>query len=540
MKLRSWLSTGTMAALAMAVVSASAQETPPQTDPPKKEAEPEEEMIPVRWNEITAGYSSFRVNSGLSRYARPTEGLSLHELKLFSPAGEKTPYAKLTLRGMPDQDNVIDGAVALNRGNTVIRGSRRQHKFYSFDWRPKLDSEDNETEVTVNHSFGPNLGGFLSYRSSERDGRYPAPREAEHTRSTTVAGGVGGNVLGGNLALTVSDRRTHDDTRVRPGTLQRRIDATYSRDFGDSFSLEGSTAYTRIEQAGWASSNVRSYALAGNWDLSESTSVQFHFGRQDLDLNAVLNAHARKRLVSSARLLHRWPGWSFQFGFKHRETERVRKDQAWVDVPKQNDYEARLAGRLGPARLTLRGTWEDLKETATMQTLDTRQMLWDDRTMFQLKLDGGGELFTAYGTYTYKFQQNRQRGVEIGWNNVVLGGSYVFNNALNGYAEFSADDFHVQGGAESGQSLDFYFPNSRSAAFGLNWAKDPSLSASASLNYYESGDVRGTQLTLSLRRRISADHDLELVVAPWRHEDRLFNLTGYRTTFLMARYTVRF
>jgi hypothetical protein len=74
----------------------------------------------------------------------------------------------------------------------------------------------------------------------------------------------------------------------------------------------------------------------------------------------------------------------------------------------------------------------------------------------------------------------------------------------------------------------------------LNWAKDQNLSASASLNYYDSGDVRGTQLTLSLRRRMGADHELELVLAPWRHEDRLLNLTGYRTTFLSARYTVRF
>jgi hypothetical protein len=39
---------------------------------------------------------------------------------------------------------------------------------------------------------------------------------------------------------------------------------------------------------------------------------------------------------------------------------------------------------------------------------------------------------------------------------------------------------------------------------------------------------------------MGADHELELVLAPWRHEDRLLNLTGYRTTFLSARYTVRF
>lgn len=540
MRLRSWLSTGTMTALAMAMVGAVAQETPPPTEPQKKEEEPEEEIIPVKWNEITVGYSSFRVNSGLSRYARPSEGLSLHDLKFLVPGSESTPYARLVLRGMPSQDNLIDGYVALNRGRTVVRGSRKQYKFYAFDWRPTDPSEDNEAEVTVEHSFAPNIGGFITYKSSERDGRYPAPRDAEHIRARTLAGGVGGKVLGGNLGLTLSDRRLNDDTGAQPASLQRRFDASYARDFGDTLSLEGSAGFTRIEQAGLASSNIRTYALSGAWDVSPSTGLQFHFGRQDFDLNSILNAHAQKRLVSSVRLMHRWPGWSFQFGFKHKETERVRADQSFVDVPKVNEYDARLAGRLGPARLTLRGSWEDLRETAIMNTFDTRQLLWDDRATFQAKLDGGGDAFSAYGTYTYKFQQNKQRGVEIGWNNVAIGGSYVFTPAVNGYAEFSADDFHVLGGAETGQDLDFFFPNSRSFALGLNWSKDASLTASASLNYYESGNVRGTQLTLSLRRRLCADHDLELVVAPWRHEDRQFNLTGYRTTFLSARYTVRF
>lgn len=540
MKLRSWLSLGMTSVFAFAAASIFAQAEPPKTDPPAQEQEPDEETIPIKWNELTLGYSSFKANSGLSQYARPAEGLSIHEFRLFSPGTEKTPYARLTMRGLSPQDSVIDGYLVLNRGNTVLRGNRRQHGYYDLDWRPKNLSEDNITELTVDHSLAPNVGGFVRYESSERDGRYAAPREPDHMRTRTFAAGVGGDLLGGNLNVTASDRRSFDDTGVQPGRLQQRIDASYTRDIGSALTLEGSAGYAKIEQAGWASSYVKSYALAGAFDLGPDTTLQFHMGRQDLDLNAIQNAWVRKRLLTSARLMHRFPGWSLQFGFKHREWERVRADQSFVDVPKVNEYDARLAGKLGSARLTLRGSWADLRDTAVMNSVDPRQMLWDDRAMFQAKMDGGNDVFTAYGVYTYKFQQNKQRGVDIRWNNFVVGGSYTFSPALNGYLEFASDDYAVGGGAESGQPLDFYFPGSRSIAFGLNWAKDARFSASANLNYYETGDMRGTQLTLSLRRALSPDHDLELVIAPWHRQDRALDLTGYRTTFLMAKYTVRF
>lgn len=527
--------------MALAAVVSVAQETPPSTEPKADGQEQEEEkVVPQKRNEITVGYSNFRGNPDISYYARPTEGLALYYLRLFNTGSETVPYTHLSVRGFPKQDNVIEGAIALNRGNTVVRGGRKQHSFFNQDWRPRDPSENNETGISLDHSFAPNLGGFVLYRQDERDARFAAPRDPEHTRSRLVAGGIGGKVGGGNLGLTVSDKRITDDTGVQPDSLQRQFGASYTRDFGDTLSLEGTAGYTRIEQAGLSNSGIRTYTLGGTWDLGPSTGLQFQFGQQHVDLGNVQNAHVRKRLVSSARLLQRWRGWSLQLGYRHNETERVRADQSFVDVPKVNVYDARLAGRVGRARVTLRGSWEDLREAAVMLTSDNRQLQWDDRAMFQAKIDGGGDLFTAYGVYTYKFQQNKDRGVDIAWHNLAVGGSYVFSPVLTGYAEFSADDFRVGGEAESGQALDFYFPNSRSVAAGLNWSKDPGLSASANVNFYESGDVRGTQLTLSVRRRISPEHDLELIVAPWRHEDRLYDLTGYRTTFLMAKYTVRF
>ena len=541
MKLHSWLSVGSIAALAMAVVTATAQETPPPAqEPTKKTEEPEEKTIPVKFNKLTVGYTSQKTNDWLSRYARPSSGLVLHELQLFTPGSDSWPYSRLTIRGTTGQDSYASGYVVLNHGHTVVRGSKKDYGFYVFDWRNVDRSQENETEVVVDHSFTPKIGGFFKYNAKERQGEYPVPRDRDKTRTRTFSGGVQGDVLGGNLGVSYSDRVLNDLSGNQPTTLQRSIDATYSHDFSDTFSLAGSAGYTRIEQAGLASSSVRSYALSGMFNLGPTTGIQFHLGRQDYDLASILNARIQKRLVTSARLMQRLGTWNLQFGVKHLETERIRTDQSYVDVPKVNFYDARLAGRIGGARVTLRGTWEDLTETAAMNTLDPRQLLWDDKAMFQTKIDVGNEVYSAYGAFTYKFQQNRQRGVEIDWNNFVIGGSYIFNDSLNAYAEFSTDNFMVQGGEGSGESLDLFFPNSRSIAFGLNWAKDQNLSASAALNYYNSADVRGTQLTFSVRRHFGADHDLELVIAPWRHEDKLFNITGYRNTFLSARYTVRF
>ncbi|MGB2756917.1 MAG: hypothetical protein WBD02_04560 [Acidimicrobiia bacterium] len=541
MKLHSWISVGSIAALAMAMVTASAQETPPpDKETQKTTEEPEEKVIPVKWNHLTVGYTSFQDRSGLHQYARPADGLTLHELSLFTTGGENWPYARFTMRGNYGEDSYLNGYAALNHGHTVIRATREHYGFFVNDWRPKQRSDDAVTVVTVDHAITPKIGGFLQYRSSQREGQYPSPRDPNRTRSRTYGAGIQGDVLGGNAGLSYSERLTNDDTGAQPNTLQRTIDAQYSHDFSDSFSLEGSAGYTNIEQAGLRSKSVRSYALSGMFELGPMTGVQFHLGRQDYDLSNVLNAHVQKRFVSSARLIQRWPGWSLQFGVKHQETERIRADQSFVDVPKVNFYDARLAGRIGPARVTLRGSWEDLQATAIMDTFDPRQLLWDDKAMFQAKVDCGGELFSAYGTYTYKFQQNKQRGVQIDWSNFALGGSYVFNDAWNAFAEFSANNYRVQGGTETGQNLGFYFPNSRSIAVGLNWAQGANMSASASLNYYDSADVRGTQLTFSLRRHLAPDHDLELVFAPWRHEDRLYNISDYRTTFLSARYTVKF
>ncbi|MBS1722899.1 MAG: hypothetical protein JSS66_08100 [Armatimonadetes bacterium] len=541
---RPWLLRSTLTVLALAALGAWAQETPTEGGQEKKDEKQDEKVEPTKWNEVSIGYTSISKGATTLSYdARPTEGLSLHHLSLLSPLSDTSPYARLYYNGFPNQDFKYQGFIALNHGHTVLRAGRGRYGRYEYapGWQwPNDPSQDDVSSITIDHSISPSAGGFFTYKADERDARYPAPREPEHTRTKLIAGGVGGSALGGNLGVTAAQRTTADDTGFQPQTLQRRIDATYTADIGDRLSVEGAAGYARIEQAGLDSSTIRSYALAGLLDLGPATTLQFKFGRQDFDLNTIKNAYVRKRLVSGARLMQRWRGWSLQFGFNHLESERYRADQTFVDVPKTNVYDGRLYGRVGPFNLTVRGSWEDLTNEAQMQTTDTRMLQWDDRATFQAKLDRGTDVYSGYLTYTYRFQRNSIRDVEIGWHNLAVGGTYVVDTVLSAYAEYSMDDFRVIGHDESGIELDDFFPNSRSFAVGLNWSKDQNLSASAGLNYYESGDVKGTQLTFSVRRRLSPDHDLELVVAPWTQDDRLFDQTGYRTTFVMARLNVRF
>jgi hypothetical protein len=456
------------------------------------------------------------------------------------PVGESSPFARLIVRGMPGQDNYVEGMVHLNRGRTAVVADRFDYSSYVLDWRPKPESFSKESGITIDHAFAPNVGGFFTYRSTKHAGHYPAPRDPDLTQTQTIAGGLGGNVLGGNLGVTVSDRRTYTDTGLQPTTLQRRLDASYFREIGDNMSLGGSANFSRIEQAGLSGSDIRSYSLYGTWDIGPATGLQFQVSRQDLDLNTVANAYVRKRLVTNARLVHRTDGWSMQLGYLRKTSERVRTDQSFVDVPTSNLFDFRVAKRFGSTRFSLKGSWEDVSSDAVMNTDDPRSLYWGDRGTLQAKVEGGSEVFTAYGVYTYRLDQNDARDVEIGWHNVALGGSYAFTPLLNGYAELSFDDFRASGGVETGQTLDFYFPNGRTLALGVDWAQSPTLSASANLNYFESGDIRGSQLTLSARRRISEDSDVELIVAPWRQDDRQFDLTSYYSTFLSARYTMRF
>lgn len=522
--------------------SASAQASDPPTDsePPAESEGTEEVERPIRWNELTLSLNSRPGNIQLSRYGRPPENLSLHSLRLLKPYSAEQPYFKLVAQGLPERDNHLAGTIVVNKGHTAIRASRTEHGFYKDGFAARDLSLNKQTVISIDQTISQNYKGYLYYQSRDRKSDYTAPRDRDHTNTEVLAAGVGGNVLEGQLDLNITSRRTRDYLGNQPVTVQRRYDATYSRDFGSNFNVEGAIGIGRIEQKGRPASNTQSYAFNGSLTLSPMTTLGLQFGRQELDLNSVQNGYVRQRTVSGARLSHRMNRWNLQAGYKYRELERVNADQTFVDKPRFNEYDARISGKIGQANVVVKGTWEDMRDNVSVQTNDTRQLQWDDRATLQVRAAGSSDLISLYGVYTYRFQQNKQREVEIRWNNFVLGGSYVFGPTLSGFAEFAADDFEAKGDVNGGVALDSYFPSSRSASFGFNWSPSDVLAASASVNLYESADVRGNQVTLSLRRKLAEDHEVELVASPWQRTDRQFGVTGYRATLLSLRYHVKF
>lgn len=528
--LRSFWTGLAAAALAVAAMGQDPPEQEQQEPPPER----------PKLNELSFGLTGYRTYFALNQYGTPAMGLSLHNLRLFSPWSDSSQFARLLVRGTPGQDNLQSLFLQADFGNTAVRFDRSEFGHYVLDWQQRPKSSEKATAVTVDQTIAPGVGGFASYRSEKRDVHYPAPSAADLTTTQTIAAGVGGQVLGGSARLAVSERRVSTETGLQPTTLSRTYSASFDRDLSPTLSLGGTAAFSRIEQAGLPGSNVTSYGLNSIWEIGPETMAMFQFSTQDVDLNVVQNSYVRKRISASTRLVHRIPGWSLQLGYRHLESERVRTDQSFVDVPETDTVDFRASGRLGGARATLRGSWESVGTSAVMQTDDPRQLYWDGKGMLQARLEAGNETFAGYGVYTYRYRKNEDRDVEVDWHNVALGGSYVFDWTLSGFAEVSFDAFKAQGLAETGQTLDFYFPDSWNLAMGVDWSRDPRLVASASLNFFESGDVRGTQLTLSARTALSPDSELELLVAPWARDDRLLDQTSFKTTFVSARYTVRF
>ena len=522
---------GVLSTMAVAQVSQNQLATTNQDE--------DEEERPIV-SELTIGATSFGSDRELYQYASPFEGFGLHSLRYLSPLSETSPFMRLILRGMPDQDNLVDAYGVLNEGRTAFSFRKTQYSRTVLDWKPTDQSSYDDIALTIDHAISPNLGAFLTYHTDKRGTNYPAPRATDQTRTQTLGGGVGGQIFGGNAGVSFTDRRTYDGEDVQPDTSQQTVNATYTREMNEKLTLGGVLSFTRIEQVGNLSSDISAYKLTGLYDAGPQTDVQFQFSRLDSDMDSVMNAYVRKRLQTNVRLVHRLPGWTAQLAYNHNESERVRSDQSYADVPKTNGFDLRLSGKLGSTKVKLRGSWENVSNDAVMLTDDPRQLYWGDRATYQARFERGNENYTAYGSYTYRLNQNDERDVEIGWHNVAFGGSYVFNSDLYGYMEVAFDDFQVEGKSETGVELDDFFPNAKTFALGAGWSQSPELSATVNLNFYESGNVRGTQLTCSIKRILSTTNELEVVVAPWNRKDQEFDLNTYHSTFLSARFTTRF
>jgi predicted porin len=546
-----WFERFAMAAAFAALASIGfCQDPPVPADPPKQE---EKEEPPAKRNWISFGTYGWDFSGNrqlFRRYASGPGNYSIRELRLFSEGSEDQPFARFTLRGSPWEDSESEGLIILGGGRASLRGNFGRHTFVEPSQFPTPDSHERKVGGTAAYAITPKIGAFFTYEAAEHENNLELPKLPYDLRTKSFGGGLQGEVFGGNAAVTLVDRRYYDRNGLIPDVIQHQILARYGIPIGKSFTVEGSYADVRIEQNNGMDNSVKNWKLNADWDIGPDTSLLFETGRSEYDLPQVLNSYTQEQFLTKIRLVHHFPQASIQLGYKRREAERIRGDHLYVDVPKWDTFDGRVSTRIAGLRLTAKGSWEHMRDGATMISTDSRALYWDDRVRAQLKLDGGNDRLSGYAVYSYRLDQNDARSTEITNHNLTIGASYLFNERASAYFEIANDTYEVDGFSEDGLHLDDFFPSSVSIAFGFDYSIDAKSSASLALNHYytrnanplriEDGNFRGTELTAVYRRDINADSSFDVTVAPWRYRDRLNDQLDYRTTIFGVNYTVKF
>lgn len=539
----------TLMAAAGAVLGQDQPETKPESEEP--------EAPPIYWNSFSIGYGNWDVsrNRGkLFQYAHPRQGFDLREFRGLMPGdGVRSPWGKLTLHGTWESDNVQRGTLVFGNARAKLDFGFDRHEFYDPTPLPVDVSHERNADIRATYRPADHWGLFAVYQDKTQEKLYAAPKSRTATVARRVAVGFEGDLGPGHGGVTYSETKFHDRAALQPGATQRRIDAYYGWQASAQLNLEGVFSNVRIQQRGLQDSNVRSWGIHADWDFSPMTSLAFDFRRQDLSMPNVENAYVRKRWTTGLRLDHRFSSKAnLQLGFEHRETERVRADQTFVDVPKWNTWNGRLSGRLNDSlRYSVRGKWEHLQRAPVMVGIDPRSLYWDDRVQLDARLEYLRDRFNAYAGYGYRFLQNSPRNVEVTSNHLTVGAGYVFTDRTQGYVEIANDSYRSSGVRDGdGYDLDWFFPSQTTYALGLSHQFTPATSLSVALSHsvtsndnpllLPGGNYRHTELTATVRHRLNDQNSLELVVAPWTFRDRVNDAYGYRATMIGLNWSMKF
>lgn len=529
-------------AAAMLGTVATAQDEPPKDAQPADEsqaAEPAPKLNNLRLRYTSSGIKGFRPRGLHHGYF--ASGLEIDELLLKTPGNDASYYSRFVGHGVGSRDYWMGGHVIFPGGGTRLVVSTQHRSYHVLAPTDTQRSTDAVTDATISQDLG-RFGVYANFQDNQRRVGREGPKPNLKPRVRRIAGGLDGNFGSVQAGVLVQQNEFTESAGTQRKTTSQTIGGHVSADIGDRLSVSGTGAYTRIRQNGLAASHVKTLGLAAEVALGDRTALQLDLVRQDISLPNVLSAYDRQRFTTGGRLITKLGAWGFQFGLRHVEVERMRKDRTFVDVPKWNEFDFRLARRLGEgSRLTLRGNWSDLRATAVPNTTDTRQFLWDDKAMLQAKLDMVSGSFAGYAGYTFRFRQNKQRNVQLDWHNFAVGGSYLFNDKVTGYAELSYDAF--RGGSRVvnlGEALRPYFASSANFAAGVNITPNPETTYTAAIVTSASNNVYGSQLTLGYRRELRGDRSVQVEFAPWTTIDRLYRTTGYKTTIFSVMYSIKF
>lgn len=534
---------------ALACAAALAQQTPaPETKPAG------EEKPAPSGPKLDIGYGTWGLSGNESTFRRFTtlpKGLFVRELSYGFYQSSPGMFGDFMFRGRPSEDYTVDTTDILD-SKTRFQASADNSQFMEPSQGDIPTSRRRNVEGSLQRTLGQNLNLVLSASSTQHDKFFEGPAFPVHTRTDNFGAQIAGDVgKGGRMEVALNNRRFFDRANFQPDSNAQTWSGTLSHPFG-MLDLEGSYAQTTIEQDGRSDAKVKNWNLDGGIPLGANFDVQFGMRRQKYELPQVANAYVRDRFTSYARVVGNFAGMSGHLSYKHVETERVREDHSFVDVPKFNTLEGRLSGNFGTGpRWTIRGSWQNLDDDAKMLTSDPRRLFWDDKVKLQFKLDHGGTNWGAYAAYNYGFQENEMRDIKIRTHGFVMGGSYQWKSNVDFFGELGIDkgntDF-TEPGATVG--LDSFFPSSRVLTLGSNWAISPNTSLTTSYTelvtdndnpiFDPLGNVYSRFVSASLNHRTKEGYELGFLIAPGKYADRVIRSLGYQATVVQLTAKWRF
>ncbi len=537
---------------ALAFGAALAQDPP--ANPPAEPKPTEEEKPERNWPKFELGWARWGLDGNeqtFRRFGTPGRNVFIREFSFNTRELSPASRHEFVFRGTPNEDRVLEVSGIFGPRTTFYEFGLAYSNFYEASPFVIDSSRRMDSRFAIRQALWPGFDLVVDGAHGQLDKAYEGPEYAKHQRTNTLNTRVAGEVGPGRLDLSMAERRFYDRANFQPDSHTQTWRGELGYPFGP-FDLQGSFAQTRVAQDGRQSSKVKTYALDGGIPLSPDFDLQFGFRGQKFELPEIINAYVRERNTSWGRVIGRFGDIAAQLAYRHVETERVRADHRFVDVPKWDFVEGRLSGKVGPGvRWSLKGTIEGLDGNAVKQTDDPNRLYWDDKSNLQIKLDHGGETWGGYLTFNHRFLQNSPRRIEVRSNQLVLGGTWQLRSNLEAFGEWTRDDAECDFTEEDATlSLDSFFPSSRVATLGINWAIDDRTTLTSSYTHLTTdndnplferdGNVKSRFLTAHLRHTDARGNEFGLLFAPGKYEDRAIRQLGYEARVLMLTARLKF
>lgn len=528
---------------ALALSAALAQQTPPATTPEEDEDKP----VPS-YPKIDVGFGSWGLRGNRStfgRYGAPPRGFFVKELSYGQYGPSPGLFGEFAFRGQPFDDHMLDVAAIWGSRASSFEGSIDNSIFYQPSAHPIDESRRRQMNASYRRPLGRETDLVVDYSHTQLDTEVEGPGYGKHLRTNRFSGRLAGALGKGRFDLSLADRRFYDRANFQPDTRTNTWRGEVLQPVG-ALSLSGAYSHTTIEQNGRRDSKAKTWNFDGDLPLGFDLELQFGFRTETYDLPETINAYVRERQVSYARLNGYFSGMSTQLGWKHIETERVRLDQRFVDVPKIDAYEARLSGRLrSGSRWSLKGAIEDHSSNAVMLTSDPRRLYWDDKATLQMKLDHGGETWGAYGAVNFRYLENSPRQIKVNSRQYVFGANCWAVPGADFFGELMLDQADTRfNEPDATVGLDSFFPSSRVWTIGANWAIDENTMLTTSFTdlvtdndnpiFEAGGNVANRFWTAHVRHRDKMGREFGLMIAPGKYTDKVIRQLGYEATVVMV------